>query len=178
MPGNSSTKPGAISSAHKETEMSIHKHRKPEDDWPESLTKQSFKDSTDINKIINKHARAGTLSHLEQFGGQYGDFSDFDFFEAQTRLARARSIFEQLPPQVRADFANDPSRFFEFVAGKSPSELRQELPQLLDKGVQWPNLRPQRAVDAAGDAVPPEGGTPATPPAPPASGASGGSETP
>ena len=58
-------------------------------DYSDGRTKQSFKDETDVNQIIAKHTRMGTLSHLEQWGGQYGDWSDFDFQEAQNQIARA-----------------------------------------------------------------------------------------
>ncbi len=35
-------------------------------DWGEALTKQSFKDSTDINKLLAKAARGESLSHLQR----------------------------------------------------------------------------------------------------------------
>ena len=43
-------------------------------DFSESRTKQSFKDSTDINKIIRKAQKVGSLSHLVRHGAHYGDF--------------------------------------------------------------------------------------------------------
>lgn len=111
-------------------------------DYTDGRTKQSFKDSTDINKLIYRHAKAGTLSHLEKFGGQYGDFSDFDFFTAQTTIARAKSVFEALPAEIRKEFSNDPSQFFEFVGTKSDDELREALPAIAQKGKQLPDFRP------------------------------------
>ena len=66
-------------------------------EYTDGRTKQSFKDETDVNQIIAKHTRMGTLSHLEQWGGQYGDWSEFDFQKAQNQIARANSMFEQLP---------------------------------------------------------------------------------
>ena len=75
-------------------------------DYSDGRTKQSFKDATDINKLLKKAQRTGTLSHLEKFQGQYGDFSDFDFLEAQNNLARGKQIFEQLPSEVRREFGH------------------------------------------------------------------------
>ena len=99
--------------------------------YDDGRTKQSFKDETDINNIIEKHTRMGTLSHLEQWGGQYGDLSDFDFQEAMNQQAKANTMFEQLPAKTRAKFANSPEKFFEFVNDpKNKDDLAKKLPEL------------------------------------------------
>jgi len=100
-------------------------------EYTDGRTKQSFKDETDVNQILAKHARMGTLSHLEQWGGQYGDWSDFDFQEAQNRIANANSMFEQLPSAVRNRFANSPEKFLEYVNDPAnKDDLREKLPEL------------------------------------------------
>ena len=76
--------------------MSMQGTKQPTE-YKDGRTKQSFKDETDVNAIIKKHTRMGTLSHLEQWGGQYGDLADFDFQTAQNQIAKANSMFEQLP---------------------------------------------------------------------------------
>ena len=112
-------------------------------DYSDGRTKQSFKDQTDVNKIIARHARSGTLSHLEQWGGQYGDLSGFDFQTAQNQIAKANSMFEQLPAEVRREFSNSPERFFEFVNDPENSDkLAEKLPELAKPGTQLPNVRP------------------------------------
>ena len=104
-------------------------------EYTDGRTKQSFKDETDVNLIIQKHTRMGTLSHLEQWGGQYGDLGDFDFQEAQNQLAKANSMFEQLPSAVRNKFSKDPERFFNFVnAEENRDRLAEELPELAKPG--------------------------------------------
>jgi len=100
-------------------------------EYTDGRTKQSFKDETDVNLIIQKHTRMGTLSHLEQWGGQYGDLGDFDFQSAQNQLAKANSMFEQLPSSVRNKFSNDPERFFEYVNREENKDvLAEKLPEL------------------------------------------------
>lgn len=102
-----------------------------EKDYSDGRTKQAFKDETDVNFIINKHARMGTLSHLEQWGGQYGDLTGFDFQEAQNQIAKANSMFEELPAQVRNKFANSPEKFFEYVNHPdNKDDLATKLPEL------------------------------------------------
>ncbi len=112
--------------------MSIHGTKQPTE-YTDGRTKQSFKDETDVNQIINQHARMGTLSHLEQWGGQYGDLADFDFQNAQNQIAHANTMFEQLPPNVKKHFHNSPERFFTYVNDpENADELREKLPELLD----------------------------------------------
>lgn len=126
--------------------MSMMGTKQPEK-YEDGRTKQSFKDETDVNLIIAKHTRMGTLSHLEQWGGQYGDFSDFDFQEAQEQMANAHSMFEQLPATVRAQFRNDPGKFLEFVNDpENADDLAQKLPELAKPGSK-PLPQPKDVVD-------------------------------
>jgi len=107
--------------------------------YDDGRTEQCHKDACDINKIIARHARAGTLSHLEQYGKQYGDLAGFDFFEAQKQMAKAKTIFHELPGELRREFGNDPSRFFEYVNDpKNVDDLAQLLPSLAKPGMQMP----------------------------------------
>jgi len=130
--------------------MSMLGTTKPEHmDYSDGRTKQSFKDETDVNNIIAKHTRMGTLSHLEQWGGQYGDWSNFDFQEAQNQIANANTMFEQLPSAVRKRFANSPEKFLEYVNNPENSEdLATKLPELAAKRT--------RPLPTAKDVVDPE----------------------
>lgn len=103
--------------------------------YDDGRTKQAFKDSTDINKILKKAQKAGTLSHLQRHGAFYGDFADFDFDDAQFALARARSIFDELPSEVRAEFGQNPGNFFAFVNDPANSDrLGELLPAIAEPG--------------------------------------------
>lgn len=97
-------------------------------DYSDGRTKQSFKDSCDINKILKKAQVTGTVSHLAKHGAQYGDFADFDFFDAQLKIAKGKSIFEALPSEIRREFDQDPGAFFEYV--NDPANV-DRLPELL-----------------------------------------------
>lgn len=105
-----------------------------------SLTKQSYKKGCDINNIIAGAARTGTISHLNRNQARYGDISGFDYNEAMNRVAEARSLFEDLPAEVRREFNGDIQSFISFVdacaaEGKS---LAEELPALAAPGRQLP----------------------------------------
>ncbi len=104
-------------------------------EYSDGRTKQSFKDETDVNRIIEKHTRMGTLSHLEQWGGTYGDWSEFDFQDAQNQIAKANSMFEQLPSAVRNKFSNSPERFLDYDNDEeNKDELEKLLPELAQPG--------------------------------------------
>ena len=55
--------------------------------------KQAFKDQCDINRILDKAKKTGVLSHVNKYEQHYGDFADFDFEEAQIKLANAKASF-------------------------------------------------------------------------------------
>ena len=120
---------------------------KQPDEYTDGRTKQSFKDETDVNQIIARHTRMGTLSHLEQWGGQYGDWSDFDFQEAQNQIASAKSMFEELPSAVRNRFSNSPEQFLEYVNNpENAKDLATKLPELAAERTR-PLPRPKDVVD-------------------------------
>lgn len=106
-------------------------------EYTDGRTKQSFKDETDINIILRRAQKAGTLSHLEKYQGVYADFSDFDFMEAQINLTRGREVFDALPSEIRKEFSNSPAAFFGYVNDPANADdLRKKLPGLAAPGRQ------------------------------------------
>ena len=101
------------------------------------MTKQSFRDSTDINKILAKAQVTGTVSHIAKHGAEYGDFAEFDFLQAQINIARGREIFDALPSEIRSEFNQSPAEFFEFVNDpENQGKLEEVLPALAEPGRQ------------------------------------------
>ena len=104
-----------------------------------SRTKQSFAKQCDINNILGKAARTGTISHLSRYQPVYGDFSNWDYNEALNKVAEAKSMFQELPAEVRDEFQNDPGRFLDFVnTPANQGKLAELLPALADPGRQLP----------------------------------------
>lgn len=121
--------------------------------YADGRTKQAFKDAADINKILRKAAKAGTLSHLQKHGAVYGDFSDVpDLLTAHQRLQAGEKVFQELPSELRKEFG-DQFRFFEFVNDPANADRLQEvLPGLAEPGRQLPNVR-RTAMSEANPAV-------------------------
>ncbi len=100
-------------------------------------TKQSQKDECDINKLLSRAARSDTLSHLDKYQSQYGNFADYDFENHITQIAAGQTIFENLPAEVKREFAQSPQSFFEYVTNpKNADKLHERLPQLAERGNQ------------------------------------------
>lgn len=112
-------------------------------EFGESRTKQAFKDDCDINKILAKAQKVGTLSHLQRHGAFYGDFSEApaDLMEAQALLERGQVIFDELPSEIRKEFKNKPMAFFEFVNDPANKDrLHEVLPQIAAPGKYFPDV--------------------------------------
>jgi len=85
-----------------------------------SLTKQSFKDECDINKIMQRFKKISSADFLNRYqgylSGEFGDFSAVsDYRTALDQLSQARGVFDALPSKVRTRFGNDPAVFLDFV---------------------------------------------------------------
>ncbi len=105
--------------------------------YDDGRTKQSFKNSTDINKILHKAQKTGVISHLAKYEPLYGEFGAFDFTEAQNTLARADTMFNELPHEVRSEFDQSPQKFFDFVnKPENVGKLGELLPALAAPGRQ------------------------------------------
>lgn len=153
--------------------MSINENmKKRKFDYSDGRTKQAFKDSTDIVKILAKAQQVGAISHLAKYEGTYGDFADFDFAEANVKMAQARSVFEELPSEVRREFHQEPSRFFEYVNDpENVGRLAELLPEIAEPGrffpeVEQPRGRAPERLDAVAEEVvttPPAGAAPPRP---------------
>lgn len=82
----------------------------------DSLTKQSFKDECDVNRIVARAQKTGFMPSGER-QPLYGDFSNVpDYREAQDIVIRANASFAALPAEVRKRFDNDPAAYMDFLS--------------------------------------------------------------
>ncbi len=119
------------------------KHGKPEEKkyTRHGRTKQSYKDSCDINKLLEKGAKAGSLSHLERHGARYGDFADIDWENVPLQLAEGRQVFNELPAEIKKEFDQNPGKFYDFVTDPENSDrVAKLLPQIAERGKFFPNV--------------------------------------
>jgi len=132
--------------------MGMLTHKQPI--YDDGRTKQAFRDETDINKILMRAQKTGTISHLQKHEGSYGNFSDFDFFGSMLMLTKGREIFDDLPSEIRSEFNNSPAGFFDYVnAPENKERLQELLPALAEPGRQ--NIDLTASADAV-ENPPPE----------------------
>lgn len=141
----------------------------------DSLAKQSFADECDLNKILEKASRTGMVSHLSRYGEMYGDLAGVDLQEMMNTVARANTMFAELPAEVRREFGNNQQAFFDFVNDPANKDkLKERLPALARSGNQLPQVDRTKGPIELG-----AGSSPKDSPAPQASkSASGATEAP
>ncbi len=123
----------------------------PEKTYDDGRTKQCHRDECDIQKIMARFEKTGTISHLSKFEGVYADFSDFDFHEQSNKLAQGESIFASLPAEIRREFGQSPQEFFNYVNDPANlPDLVKKLPGLAQPGTQLPKTAsPDADAEAA-----------------------------
>jgi hypothetical protein len=137
-------------------------------DFGPGRTKQAFKDSCDINKILKKAQKAGGLAHVQKYDkAVYGEFQDYDLLEAYGKLERAKQIFADLPSEVRNEFSNDALAFAGFASDPANIDRLAELiPAIAEPGAYFPNPRQRGGTGAGAATAPAEGRVAAENPAP------------
>lgn len=85
-----------------------------------SMTKQSFADECDINKIVARFEKSDMITHLNEGEPFYGDVSEYgDLKEAIDKVNSANELFMAMDPKVRSKFDNDPVKMVEFLSDES-----------------------------------------------------------
>lgn len=105
----------------------------------DGLTEQHHTDTCDINKILAQFMETGIMPQTNA-NPQYGDVSEVDFTQMQNQLATAKTLFEELPEQVKARFNNEMHTFLHFA------ENPDNLPELVDMGLAVKNERIAQAL--------------------------------
>lgn len=137
------------------------------------LTQQHMLDSTDINKIMERHNRTGVLSGPGRPNGkapQYLNLTGESFHEMLIRVQEAQGLFATFPSKIRKRFGNNPENLFRFLQDDRnlveaaelglvdldsiPSERKAQL-DLVDESdkvdyrefLRWKTRRRQQAAD-------------------------------
>ena len=94
-------------------------------EFEKTRTKKQFAKECDINLIMKKFHKEGILTHLRKYGAQYGEATSNDLLEAMDTLTRAQTMYEDLPSEVRKNFAG-PEEFVDFVSDPDNVEKLRE----------------------------------------------------
>lgn len=96
---------------------------------PTKGARQSEKDQTDINRIVQRFDREGVLSHLNERVASFQDVSALSggYREALHQVRAADEFFAQLPAKVRERFSNDPAGFLDALVDPGRRSELEEL---------------------------------------------------
>ena len=83
----------------------------------------------DINNIMKRYERTGLLDHVNQYQGDYGDYTNVpvDYHDALNFVRNSQEMFMTLPAAVRARFDNDPGAFLKFVEDPANADAMVEM---------------------------------------------------
>ena len=81
-----------------------------------SRTRGSQQAETDINTIIRKYEKTGSLVHVTKSIPRFDDVSSLgDYKDAMEKVIAAQSAFSELSADLRNKFANDPGELIKFL---------------------------------------------------------------
>ena len=109
--------------------------------FTDGLTEQHHTDTCDINKILAQFMETGIMPQTNA-NPQYADVSEVDFTQMQNQLATAKTLFEELPEQVKDRFNNEMHSFLHFA--ENPDNQQE----LIDMGLAVKNERLAQALQA------------------------------
>lgn len=101
-----------------------------------SMTKQSFRDEANINKIIAKYKTTGAPSnYVTTRQPIYADVTSVPSYqEALNVVMTAQSTFMALPSSVRTKFDNNPAKLLSFLSDPANAEEGVKMGLLINKG--------------------------------------------
>lgn len=134
-----------------------------------SLTKQEFKEEADINVIMERFLRNGTLPP-PVLPEHFLDLAERPtYFDTATRLAEANAVFYRLDAKLRAEHLNDPARWADAVVQAVDANDREAIKALGIEVPEKPQEKPEAGkspVPSGGSSTPLANGAPAAPPGP------------
>lgn len=93
-----------------------------------SKTRASQQKETEINTIISKYDKTGTLTHITRAIPRFDDVSELsDYKSALDQVLSAQKMFNDLPSDVRTEFDNDPGKLIDFLQDPSNADKAHEL---------------------------------------------------
>lgn len=82
-----------------------------------SRTSQQWKDIVDVNNIMKKYKKTGTVTHLRNAeNGVYMDLTEIqDYMGSLLQIKKAEEAFQQIPAVLRQRFNQDPSQLISYL---------------------------------------------------------------
>ena len=115
----------------------------------ESMTQQQFAQECDINYIVKRAQRTGTIPVVSTQEMQFGALDEDTFKARMDKMAEIKSYFECLPSEIRLHYQNSVN---EFIAAMNTEEGVEEGRKL---GIISPAVNPAPVASEPAPAVEP-----------------------
>lgn len=120
----------------------------------ESRTVQDFAKECDINNIVKRAQRTGTIPVLQQGDFVFGVAPNESLQDTMNRYNEIREHFEGLPSELRLRFGNDPMAFAEYMANEENWKEARELGLLPPEDVPSPVATVTPVASSGGQSAP------------------------
>jgi len=100
-----------------------------------------------------KYQKTGAITHLANNQSEYGFATSIDFTQSMNIVAKAQSMFNDLPSSIRLKFKNDPASFLDFVQDESNADELVEM-GLANAIPSDPDKTPEKAAKDASEEAP------------------------
>lgn len=101
---------------------------RPTVDCGKTMTKQYFREQTDINQIMRKYEKTGVMTFVTNRMPEFLALDDnFSFQDAMNMVIKANKVFDELPSAIRKRFQNSPHEFLEFMQDPANTQEAIEL---------------------------------------------------
>ena len=109
-------------------------------------TQQQFKDQCDVNQIMAKYKKTGSITHIRNAeNGVYMDLAEIpDLLTAKIQLQQAELAFSQMPAKLRHQFQNDPIQLVSYLQDPKNHEEAIHLGLMVKRDE--PNSKPNDAT--------------------------------
>lgn len=99
------------------------------------LAQQQYAKQCDVNEIMRKYEKDGTITHIAKNPGRYQQLGEpTDLLDAQMRVIRAEEAFMSLPASLRAKCDHQPANFLRMLEDGSNDE------ELIKLGIKNPKV--------------------------------------
>lgn len=116
------------------------------------LTRQAHKKECDINAIMAKYYKTGGVDFINKKQAFYSEFPSVDLLDATLAVQRSAEMFNELTPQIRKRFDNDPVKLLAFLDNIENREEAVSLGLLSQAEIaDLPPAQPPEAVVSAGE---------------------------
>lgn len=90
---------------------------------------QSFHDSVEVHKLIEKYSMLGDPSLFNQRSASYGDFTNLpsNLAEVYRSVSEANTFFNSLPIEIKREFNHSASEFFASIGSPKYNSVMSKL---------------------------------------------------